>query len=118
MITSIIVDDEEGGRISLNNLLRDNCPNVKVLALAENISSAKNAIEKFKPEMVFLDIQLRNENGFDLFKKIDRVDFDIIFVTAYDKYAVKAFKFSALDYILKPIDIEELKSAIKKVEKK
>lgn len=118
MITSIIIDDEDGGRKSLSNLLRDNCPNVKIIAMADSVKHGLEAIHKFNPELVFLDIQLRNENGFDLLKKVGSIDFDVIFVTAYDKYAVKAFKFSALDYLLKPIDIDELKNAIHKVEEK
>lgn len=118
MIKSIIVDDEEGGRISLNNQLKENCPEVEVLALCDTLSTAIANIKKYKPDVVFLDIQLRNEIGFDLLKKIDKIDFEVVFVTAYDKYAIKAFRFSAIDYLLKPVDPEELKKAVKKVENK
>ena len=109
---AIIIDDEKGARESLSNILRDYCPEVEVVAKAENIEVGYDTIEKHKPELVFLDIEMPHGNAFDLLEKFEEIDFDIIFVTAYDHYAINAIKFSALDYLLKPIDIDELQAAV------
>src|SRR5688572_26299252 len=118
MLKSIIVDDESKSRESLRILIEDFCDNVKVCALCQNVDEGIKAIQEHKPEVVFLDIQMQRETGFDLLTKIKTIDFEVIFTTAYSEYAIKAFKFSAIDYLLKPIDIEELKGALSKVEKK
>ncbi|MBT1686346.1 LytR/AlgR family response regulator transcription factor [Dawidia soli] len=118
MITSIIVDDELKSRESLKILLEDFCENVTVKALCQNIAEAIEAIQENKPDVVFLDIQLQRETGFDLLTRLPEIDFEVIFTTAYSEYAIKAFRFSAIDYLLKPIDIEELKRALTKVEKR
>jgi two-component system, LytTR family, response regulator len=118
MTRAIIIDDEEGSRETLNNLVSDFLPDVEVVALAYSVETGKEAIKKFKPDLVFLDIQMQNETGFDLLETFREINFEIIFTTAYDHFAVKAFKFSALDYLLKPIDIEELKTAVEKAKKK
>lgn len=118
MIKCIIVDDEQKSRESLRILVNDFCEGVNVVALCENTAQAKKAIESEEPDLVFLDIQLQRETGFDLFGIVNEVNFDVIFTTAYSEYAVKAFKFSAIDYLLKPIDIMDLKGAIAKVERK
>lgn len=117
MIRSIIVDDELKSRESLKILVEDFCTGVTVDAVCQNITEAINAIRELKPDLVFLDIQLQRETGFDLLTKFHDFDFEVIFTTAHAEYAIKAFKFSAIDYLLKPIDIEELKRAIDKVEK-
>jgi len=117
MIRSIIVDDELKSRESLKILVEDFCSGVTVNAACQNIAEAIDAIHKVKPDLVFLDIQLQRETGFDLLTKFDDFDFEVIFTTAHAEYAIKAFKFSAIDYLLKPIDIGELKKAIDKVEK-
>lgn len=118
MVQCIIVDDELKSRESLQILLEDFCNNVKVLALCQNVAEAIKAIETHQPDVVFLDIQMQRETGFDLLTKIGSINFEVIFTTAYSEYAIKAFKFSAIDYLLKPIDIEELKKSIEKVENK
>lgn len=118
MLNCIIVDDELKSRESLKILIEDFCEGVKVSALCQSVSEAMQAIEAHKPQVIFLDIQMQGETGFDLLEKLKQVDFEIIFTTAYSEYAIKAFKFSAIDYLLKPIDIEELKNAISKIEKK
>jgi two-component system, LytTR family, response regulator len=115
---SIIVDDELKSRESLRILLEDFCDNVEVMALCQNVEEGIQAIHTHKPDVVFLDIQMQRETGFDLLAKIKNIDFEVIFTTAYSEYAIKAFKFSAIDYLLKPIDIEELKRALSKVERK
>ena len=118
MIQSIIIDDELKSRESLKILLDDFCENVEVMATCQNVAEGIEAISKYKPDVVFLDIQMQRETGFDLLTKIKPVFFEVVFTTAHSEYAIKAFKFSAIDYLLKPIDIEELKKALYKVEKK
>ena len=88
------------------------------LALCGNIAEATEAVKLHAPDVVFLDIQLQRETGFDLLTKLKEINFEVIFTTAYTEYAIKAFKFSAIDYLLKPIDIEELKKAVARVEKR
>lgn len=118
MLKAIIIDDELKSRESLRILIEDFCDNVTVAASCQNVSEGLAAIEKFKPDVIFLDIQMQRETGFDLLNKVKEISFEVIFTTAYSEYAIKAFKFSAIDYLLKPIDIEELKAALVKVEKK
>jgi two-component system LytT family response regulator len=118
MLKSIIVDDESKSRESLRILLEDFCEDVKVCALCQNVDEGIAAIRQHKPEVVFLDIQMQRETGFDLLTRIKDINFEVIFTTAYSEYAIKAFKFSAIDYLLKPIDIEELKHALDKVNNK
>ena len=114
----IIVDDEFKSRESLRILLEEFCEGVEVCALCQNVDEGLEAIKKYKPEIVFLDIQMQRESGFDLLTRIKNIGFEVIFTTAHSEYAIKAFKFSAIDYLLKPIDIAELKRAIGKVDKK
>jgi two-component system LytT family response regulator len=118
MLRSIIVDDELKSRESLKILLHDFCENVEVVEVCQNVTEGLQAIEIHKPDVIFLDIQMQRETGFDLLSKLKKVDFEVIFTTAYSEYAIKAFKFSAIDYLLKPIDIEELKKALSRVEQK
>jgi len=118
MIRSIIVDDELKSRESLRILVEDFCEGVEVKALCQNLTEAIQAIDQFNPDVVFLDIQLQRETGFDLLTRSETFDFEVIFTTAYSEFAIKAFKFSAIDYLLKPIDIEELRRALVKVEKR
>ena len=118
MLKAIVVDDELKSRESLKILIDDFCEGVEVSALCQNVQEALEAISTHKPHVVFLDIQLQRETGFDLLNEIKDFDFSVIFTTAYSEYAVRAFKFSAIDYLLKPINIEELKKAVYKVEKK
>lgn len=118
MIQAVVVDDEKKGRDLLINVLSKYCPEVEVTGQAENITQAYQEIQEKNPDLVFLDIEMPNGNGFDLLKKFDHVSFEIIFTTAYDHYAIKAIKYSALDYLLKPIDIDDLQEAVDKVIRK
>tara|TARA_B100000809_G_scaffold266929_1_gene333163 strand:+ start:6695 stop:7444 length:750 start_codon:yes stop_codon:yes gene_type:complete len=111
MYKTIIVDDEKGCRDSLEVLLKD-FANINIVAVVNSIAQAQEAIINLKPQLVFLDIEMPGGTGFDLLEKITPIDFDIIFTTAYDQYAVKAIKYSALDYLLKPVDPAELKEAV------
>ena len=117
-MTAVIVDDESKGRISLKKLCEKYVPNLKIEGLAESVALAKQVIDRTDPDLVFLDIRMPVEDGFELLKKYDDVPFDVIFTTAFDQYAIKAFRFSAIDYLLKPISIQELQAAVEKVRKK
>lgn len=110
-----MVDDEESARDVLENLLHRFCPEVELIAKCENIKQAVACINEERPELVFLDIEMPNYAGYEIVRFFDRINFNIIFVTAYDQYAIKAFEVAALDYLLKPIDIERLKNAIQRV---
>lgn len=118
MIRAIIVDDERKASETLKRLLADHCSNVEILATANSAETAFEAINKYEPQLVFLDVEMPGGNGFDLLERFDKINFDVIFTTAYGHYAVKAIKFSALYYLLKPIDLEELKTAVEQVEQK
>ncbi len=116
MIKALIVDDEEKSRITLKNLLAMYCPNVDVLELCDSVTSALKFIDERMPDLIFLDVEMPFHNGFTLLEKIKDPSFQVIFTTAYDHYAIKAIKYSALDYLLKPIDSDELKAAVDKAE--
>ena len=118
MLNCIVVDDESKSRESLKILIEDFCEGVTVKALCQDVTEALQAIAEHKPDVVFLDIQLQRETGFDLLNQLKDVEFEVIFTTAFSEYAIKAFKFSAIDYLLKPIDIQELRLALSKVEKR
>jgi len=118
MLKALIVDDEPKARENLEILLQDFVEGVEVVSLCENISEAIDAVKLHSPDVVFLDIQLQRETGFDLLTKLKEINFEVIFTTAFTEYAIKAFKFSAIDYLLKPIDIDELKKSVAKVEKR
>ena len=118
MITAIIVDDEHHSCEALQILLKENCPDVSVAAICYSGEDALQKIQQFHPQLVFLDIEMPNMNGFQLLEQLPQINFDLIFTTSYDQYAIKAIKFSALDYLLKPVDREELKKAVDKVSKK
>ncbi len=112
MIKALIVDDELKARNSLRKLLAKYCPDVQVVGTAENAIEAFEKIQSLQPNLVFLDIEMPKENGFKLLEKFKEVNFDIIFTTAYSNYALKAFRYAALDYLTKPIDFRLLIEAI------
>lgn len=114
MITATIVDDEPYSCEALVTLLERYCPDVKVLDICYSAASALQSINEQKPQILFLDIEMPQMNGFELLEKLPEIDFALIFTTSYDQYAIKAIRFSALDYLLKPIDWEELKKAVQK----
>ncbi len=115
MLKAVIVDDETLSRQSLEKLIVDYCPEVEVVAIAVDIVSAVKEINAHQPDLVFLDIELPNYSGFELIECFDEINFDIVFTTGYEQYAVKAFKFSAAGYLLKPIDVEELSEVVKRI---
>ncbi|MEJ2053294.1 MAG: LytTR family DNA-binding domain-containing protein [Calditrichaceae bacterium] len=118
MIKSVIIEDEEKGRELLSNLLKNYCPNIQLLDMADSVKSGLASIKKHNPDLIFLDIIMPDESGFELLEHIKDMDVEVIFTTAYDQYAIKAIRFSAMDYLLKPIDVAELQNALKKVEEK
>jgi two-component system LytT family response regulator len=117
MIKAVIIDDEKDGRDSLKKMLERFCENVSVIATADTAESALSVIKELQPDVIFLDIEMPGESGFDMLRKIPQPSFKIIFVTAHSHYAIKAFKFSAVDYLLKPIDIDDLVESVNKVER-
>lgn len=117
-LKAILVDDEQGNNNNFSTLLHKYCPTIEVVATTNSVHEAYSILQNIKVDVVFLDIQMPNENGFELLKKFNKISFEVIFVTAFDLYGIQAVKFSALDYLLKPIDINELKLAVEKLGQK
>lgn len=114
MLTAIIVEDEKHSREMLKSLVADYCPEVELLHAAASIDEALPLISKEKPELLFLDIELQSGTSFDLLQQLEERNFEVIFTTAFEQYAIRAIKFSSLDYLLKPIDPEELMASVQK----
>lgn len=115
---AILIDDEEPSRIILEQLLKWHCPTVELVATCSGVDEGLVAIQQHEPEIVFLDIAMPNKNGFDLFKALDEVNFDVIFTTAYDEFAIEAFKVHATAYLLKPIDKDLLIETVDNIQKR
>ncbi|NRD20362.1 response regulator transcription factor [Winogradskyella eckloniae] len=114
---AIIIDDEKRARHLLSNLLTEHCASITDIVEAQDLVTGVDLIKSIKPDLVFLDIEMPNQSGLDILKYFpNRIDFKIIFVTAYNRYAIEAFKLSAVDYLLKPLDTIELKEAVTKAE--
>lgn len=114
-IKTILVDDEPGSLAMLEQLLITYCPSVQIIGKAVNSVEAKSLIENLHPTLVFLDIELPYGNAFDMLDKISSISFEVIFVTAYNNYALKAFRYAAADYLLKPVNIDELIAAVNRI---
>lgn len=117
-IRSIIIDDELNNVANLRSIIDTYCPGIEVIATANNAADGVEVIKSNQPDLVFLDIQMPSGSGFDVLRAFKAVHFEVIFITAYDQYGIQAIKFSALDYLLKPIDINEFKVAIDKAKEK
>lgn len=115
MIKAVIIEDEKKSAELLFQLLQKNCPDISIIGKAENVQEGIDLVSKLHPELIFLDVMMPDGSGFDVLEKLGDLKMDVIFTTATDKFAVKAIKYSALDYLLKPIDTEELVNAVKKV---
>lgn len=113
-ITAAIVDDEQGNRENLLRMIGKHCPQIKISAICSSVTEARTVLPEVKPDILFLDIRLGDDTGFSLLRNLPEIPFEVIFVTAYDNYAIQAIRFSALDYLLKPIDPEELTHAVDK----
>ena len=118
MIKTIIVEDEQKSREMLVALIQKNCPELEIIGTAKDVLEGVDLIKSAKPELVFLDISMPNGTGFDLLEQASGVPFEVIFATATDQHALRAIKYSACDYLLKPIDVDELKQAVNKVVRK
>ncbi|MCG8576816.1 MAG: LytTR family DNA-binding domain-containing protein [Flavobacteriales bacterium] len=118
MITAVIIDDEKNVREALYGIIKKYCQQIKVLGLANSADQGISLIQDTKPDLVFLDVQMPNKSGFDMLREMESIDFHVIFVTSFDKYALKAIKYSALDYLIKPVNIAELQMAVSKIEGK
>jgi two-component system LytT family response regulator len=117
-LRALIIDDELRSREFLRNLLNEYCAQVHIAGSASSVEEAIKLIQQLKPNLVFLDIEMQSGTGFDVLQQVEQHHFHVIFTTAYDHYAIQAIKFSAADYLLKPIDMEELRLAVQKVEEK
>jgi two-component system LytT family response regulator len=118
MINAVLIDDEKHCLETLGLLLQRHCPEVHILEECRSAKKGVEAINKHQPDLVFLDIEMPMMNGFQFLEQFPEIGFAVIFTTSYDQYAIKAFRYSALDYLLKPIDPEELSAAVKKVAQK
>lgn len=116
MLKILIIDDEKSGREIISHFLIKHYENTTIVSEAESVNSGLEAILIFKPDIVILDIQLKDGTGFNLLKKVETIDFKVVFITAYQEFAIKAFEFSAIDYILKPVTAKQLIAAINKAE--
>ena len=116
MIKAVIIDDEMHCRKTLSILLKEYCPEVQVLDQCSDAENGIESIKKFKPDVVFLDIEMPGMNGFDMLEQFSEIPFAVIFTTGYDQYAIKAFRYYAIDYLLKPIEPKELINAVHKVQ--
>lgn len=115
MLKAILVDDEKISRDILSDYLDKYCKDVELLAQCDSVQSGLRAIEQYKPDIVFLDVEMPRGNGFDLLEQVENVTFETVFVTAFDNYAIQALNYSAAYYILKPVSIDELVSAVEKI---
>ncbi len=115
MIKTIIIEDEKKSRDMLAGLIEKNCPELQVIGLGKDVTEGEELIRQLKPELVFLDISMPDGSGFDLLERVQGSKFELIFATASDQHAIRAIKYSACDYLLKPIDVEELQQAVTKV---
>ena len=115
MIRTVLVDDEIDSIRVLQRLLEGYCPEVGIVGKADGVEVGVHVIQSTKPDLVFLDIEMTQGNAFDLLNQLQPIEFQVIFVTAFDNYAIRAFKYSAVDYLLKPIDIDDLRSALERV---
>lgn len=116
MIRAIIIDDMDAIRQKNTAVIKDYCPNVAIIAEADSVKSGEEAIRKYLPDLVFLDVEMADGTGFDLLRNLMPIDFKVIFITAHQEFAIKAFRFSAIDFLLKPIDPDDLIEAVNKAE--
>jgi two-component system LytT family response regulator len=118
MIRCILVDDEKNALEMMEWLLQTYCPQVEIVAMCNSAEQGIEAINRLRPDVVFLDIEMPRMNGFDMLENFDKLFFDVVFCTAYDQFAIRAFKYSALNYLLKPVDPDDLKATINRIEER
>ena len=117
MIKALVIDDEQNGRNTLIGMLNSHCPEIEVIGQANSVKTGVELVNELQPNLIFLDIEMPDGTGFDLLSQLNSLDLEVVFVTAFEKYAVRAFQFSAIDYILKPINPALLKTAVEKAKK-
>jgi len=118
MVRTVVIEDEQRSRTMLLGMLHEHCRQINVVAEADTVKTGVAAIIQHKPQLVFMDIELKSETSFEILEQLPEIDFELIFTTAFDHYALKAIKFCAIDYLLKPIDVDELRIAVSKAEKR
>ena len=118
MIRCILIDDEKNALEMMEWLLKTYCPGVEIMDMCHSAEQGIEAIHKYKPDVIFLDIEMPRMNGFDMLEQFDKLFFDVVFCTAYDQFAIKAFKYSALNYLLKPVDPDDLKATVARIEER
>lgn len=116
MLRAIVIDDNPEIRKKNCTLIKANCPNIVIIGEADSVESGVNIIKELSPDIIFLDIEMSDGTGFDLLQKLSPISFKVIFITAFEDFAIKAFRFSAIDYLLKPLNAYELVDAVKKAE--
>jgi two-component system, LytTR family, response regulator len=117
-LRAIIIDDERSSRNSLHQKISAHCPDIEIISECESGEDGLKAIEENMPDIVFLDVEMPRMNGFTMLQQLKNRSFELIFTTAYDHYAIKAIRYSALDYLVKPVEVEELKESVKKAKEK
>lgn len=115
---TVLIDDVEKSRVALKSDIADYCPELNIVGEAEGVVSGVKLIRSTKPELVFLDIEMGDGNGFDLLEMFENIDFQVVFITGMDAYAIQAFKYSAVDYLLKPVDPEDLERAVERAKER
>lgn len=115
MIRAVLIDDEPDSNRVLRTLLENYCPQILIEGIADGVETGTTLIRTARPDLVFMDIEMNQGNAFDLLNRLETIPFHIIFVTAFDNHALRAFKYNAIDYLLKPVNISELRSAVKKI---
>src|SRR5437773_11190427 len=115
---TILVDDEPDGIRTLKKMLELNCPEVEILATCSSAIDALQKLEELKPDLVFLDVRMPGKTGLDMLAELSEIDFEVIFVTAHNEYMLQALQFSAVDYLMKPVDEDRLQEAVQRVEKR
>ncbi|MGV7106613.1 LytR/AlgR family response regulator transcription factor [Flavobacterium sp. U410] len=116
MLRAVVIDDVENIRKKNISVIKEFCPNITIIGQADSVESGIKAIKKLSPDLVFLDVEMPDGTGFEMLQKLKPFDFKVIFITGYEDFAIKAFRFSAIDYLLKPLDPTDLAEAVKKVE--
>lgn len=116
MLRAVVIDDIEKIRKDNITIIKSTCPNVSIIGQADSVASGMKLIKQLTPDLVFLDVEMPDGTGFDLLQKLSPITFKVIFITGYEDFAIRAFRFSAIDYLLKPLDSRELTEAVKKAE--
>ncbi len=117
MIKAVLIDDETNNNIILSNMIGEFCTGITVAGEADNAKKGEELIQRVNPDLVFLDIEMPYGNAFDVLDRLRPINFEVIFVTAFNEYALQAFRYSALDYLLKPVELEKLQEAVAKAER-